>query len=99
MEAKQKSWLDYFLPANTTLSLDDIKRLRVFISICFITSLFMSITTLLRLYNNISYGKTNYIGPLIILSTFICPFLIKYTKKATLIIYAAFLISMSDEFF
>lgn len=95
MEAKQKSWLDYFLPANTTLSLDDIKRLRVFISICFITSLFMSITTLLRLYSNISYGKTNYIGPLIILSTFICPFLIKYTKKATLIIYAAFLISMS----
>lgn len=95
MEAKQKSWLDYFLPTNTTLSLDDIKRLRVFISICFITSLFMFITTLLRLYNNISYGKTNYIGPLIILSTFICPFLIKYTKKATLVIYCAFLISMT----
>lgn len=95
METKQKSWLDYFLPTNSTLSLDDIKRLRVFISICFITSVFMTITTLLRLHSNISYGETNYIGPLIILCTFVCPFLVKFTKKATYVIYAAFLISMS----
>lgn len=83
-------WIDYFIPDNIKEDIEEVKRLRLFIYICAMTVIFMTISTLLRIYGNLQYGSSNYIGPAIIILFSALPFIIKYSKNIIIPVYTGF---------
>lgn len=84
------SWIDYFIPEKLKEDIEEVKRLRLFIYICAMTVIFVSVSTILRLYGGVEYGASNYIGPSVIFLYATLPFIIKYTKNVTIPIYLGF---------
>lgn len=106
MDKITQSWIDYFIPAQIKENIEEVKRLRLFIYICGMTVLFVSISSLLSLYQTVEYGASNYVGPAVVLLYGFLPFAVKYSKNSNLPIYAGFAFafvaithrSFNDEF-
>lgn len=90
MKKVAHNWMDYFIPENIKENIEEVKRLRLFIYICAMTVVFVSISTLLRIYGAVEYGASNYVGPAVIILYTLLPFAIKVLKNVIVPVYAGF---------
>ncbi len=87
--------IDYFIPTDLKLSIEERKKLRVFLSICFLAAGSLAISFTLRYIKNIHYGHSNLVGPVLVGAFLAVPFLVKYTKKVTPYVYSIFTLSIA----